>query len=63
MTDSQIEMLSDQQLYAKMRRLGKRWTKITFSHASPEKMERYIQLTKKLNRLDKEYLKRIEKGG
>ena len=63
LTDNQIEMLTDQQLNAKIKRLSRRWCRHSFSGGDPQKREKFFELDRRLNRLETEYLKREEKGG
>jgi hypothetical protein len=51
-------MLTDNELQAKMIRLGRRWARSVFDKTPTLKNERIVKLLKKLNSLDKEYLKR-----
>ena len=63
LTDHQIEMLSDEQLRAKRKRLGRRWCRLPFSYGDPQKRKKFVELNKKLERLDKEYFKRETRKG
>ena len=58
LTDHQIEMLSDEQLNAKRIRLGRRWCRWPFGSSDLQKREKFVELNKRLNRLDKEYFER-----
>ena len=63
LTNYHIEMLSDEQLNAKRIRLGRRWCRWPFGSSDLQKREKFVELNKRLNRLDKEYLKRETRKG
>ena len=63
LTDNQIGMLSDEQLNAKRKRLGRRWCRWPFGSSDLQKREKFVELNKKLERLDKEYFKRETRKG
>ena len=61
LTDYQIEMLSDQQLRAKVKRLEKRWCR--YQGGDPQKYNKFVELNKRLNKLEGEYFKRETRKG
>ena len=68
LTDHQIEMLSDQQLRAKLKRLERRWCRLSWRlddrlYGDLQKQNKFVELNKRLNKLEGEYFKRSEKEG
>ena len=63
LTDYQIEMLTDEQLRAKMKRLEKRWCRWPFKQRSTKNENKFVELNKRLKKLDNEYFKRETRKG
>ena len=70
LTDQQIEMLTDQQLRAKLKRLERRWCRLSWrledrlpSTLDPQKHNKLVELSKKLSKLESEYFKRDARKG
>ena len=61
LTDYQIEMLNDEQLNAKIKRLSRRWCR--YQGGDPQKYNKFVELNKRLNKLESEYFKRETRKG